>query len=341
MAWYDARKGRGGDWDPIDILMRRSLDNGATWEEARLLVGHNQFGVMQPINNLILISDAHTGEIHVLFCVNYETLYYMKSADEGLTFTEAVNITTVMEGFRSEYDWRVIATGPGHGLQHSNGRLIVPVWMSTGEGQEFQDPTKKGHRPSDLSVIYSDDHGQTWERGDFVARTRDGYLHPNETVAVELSDGRVLFNIRTEQDTYRRLISISPDGARDWGTPYYDEALEEPICFGSILRLPPGETGGTQPILFVNPSDLSRPASVWKISDRLSVQTYQRRGLTLKVSFDDCRTWTVRKTIWLEGAQYSDLTLASDGSILCLYERGDATGWYLTLARFNREWMLE
>ena len=34
------------------------------------------------------------------------------------------------EKFRPEYDWKVLATGPGHGIQLDNGRLLVPVWLS-------------------------------------------------------------------------------------------------------------------------------------------------------------------------------------------------------------------
>ena len=34
LAWCEARK-KGGDWDAIDILLRRSTDDGKTWSEPR------------------------------------------------------------------------------------------------------------------------------------------------------------------------------------------------------------------------------------------------------------------------------------------------------------------
>src|SRR6185369_4491316 len=34
LAWCEARK-KGGDWDAIDILQRRSTDDGKTWSEAK------------------------------------------------------------------------------------------------------------------------------------------------------------------------------------------------------------------------------------------------------------------------------------------------------------------
>jgi len=105
-----------------------------------------------------------------------------------------------------------------------SGRLIAPLWMSTGEGEEFGSG-KLGHRPSVSSLIYSDDHGESWHCGDLVARTTDALRYPSETAAVELSDGRVLFNMRTESDPHRRLVSISPDGVTAWSEPAFDDAL--------------------------------------------------------------------------------------------------------------------
>ena len=211
----EARQGQGGDWDNIDLLMRRSVDGGATWEPRRTLVSHEGYGE-GPVNNCALVRDDLTGAVHVLYCHNYGRVFYMRSDDDGSTFSPAREITPAMEAFRTRradqaYPWRVIATGPGHGLQLGNGRLIVPLWMSTGEGAEFGSG-KLGHRPSVSSLIYSDDHGESWHCGDIVARTTDTLLYPSETAAVELSDGRVLFNMRSESDAHRRLVSVSPDG---------------------------------------------------------------------------------------------------------------------------------
>lgn len=344
IAWYDARKGRGSDWDPIDIVMRRSFDHGVTWEEPQILVGYERYSVKEPINNLVLFADMETGDVHGLYCTNYERLYYMKSDDEGASFGEPVEITSVMETYRSEYDWQVIAPGPGHGIQLTSGRLVIPVWMSLGTGEEFGNG-KKGHRPSDVVSIYSDDHGKTWQPGQFVVRSSDAVLHPNETVPVQLSDGSVLFNVRTESDTFRRLIATSPDGATEWSQPYYDEALPDPICFGSIIKLPEQQGLEAAPILFANLSDLTGPQRTTKVSEQLTVHPYARRGLTIKASVDDCQTWTSCKSLEPGPAQYSDLAVAADGTILCLYERGAKTEQTderkMTLARFNWAWVIE
>jgi sialidase-1 len=38
---------------------------------------------------------------------------------------------------------------------------------------------------------------------------------------------------------------------------------------------------------------------------------------------------------------YSDLAVLPDGTILCLYERGASRPDFLTLARFNLEWLTD
>ena len=139
-----------------------------------------------------------------------------------------MDITPIFEQFRQEYQWNVIAPGPGHGIQLDNGRLLVPVWLSSGG---------HAHRPSCMATIYSDDHGKTWQRGEIVGRNNSAGLNPNETVAVQLSDGRVMLNIRNESKRRRRLVAFSPDGATHWTEPAFDEALFEPICMASMIRV--------------------------------------------------------------------------------------------------------
>ena len=344
IAHCEARRGEGGDWDPSDIRMRRSLDGGLTWGEAFTAVDHTRFKSEGPINNFICIPDRQTGEVHVLFSTNYEHVYSMTSNDDGLHFSNPVDVTKAFLAFRSEYPWRVIAAGPGHGIQLADGRLIAPVWMSTGEGTEFGSG-KLGHRPSEVAVVYSDDHGSTWQAGDFVVRNEVRYRNPNETTAVQLSDGRVLFNIRTESDSHRRLISISPDGATDWSEAQFDDELVEPICFGSIIGLD-NETGGRS-ILFANPGVLERnmkggPGN-YGIGPEARGKPFDRKNLTVRLSEDDCDTWTASRLLENGPSGYSDLAALADGAILCFYECGIVDRMYddryLCLARFNIDWV--
>ncbi|MCL5999007.1 MAG: glycoside hydrolase [Chloroflexi bacterium] len=335
LATAEARRGRGGDWDANDVVMRRSLDGGITWEPSRLVIGQQQYGE-GPISNFVMIGDRHDAAVHALYCHNYARVFYMRSDCDGTSFSASVDITATVEAFRRHYPWRVIATGPDHGLQLRNGRLIVPLWMSDGTGTEFG-PGKLGHRPSVVSLIYSDDHGQTWRCGDIVVRNEQR-RNPSETIAVELADGRVLFNIRSEAGEHQRLISISPDGVSNWSTPQFDDALLEPVCMASIIRYNwPGPNRRSR-VLFANPDTLERTFANWAPS-------CDRKRLAVKLSYDECRTWPVSKILEPGSAGYSDLAVLPDGTILCFYESGTLAGTRdergLTLARFDLAWMTD
>jgi sialidase-1 len=288
-------------------------------------------------NNPVPIADRD-GSIHFLYCLEYCRCFYVRSDDDGVTWSQPREITSTFEKLRAQYDWKVLATGPGHGIQLRSGRLIVPVWISTGTGGH-------AHRPSITSVIYSDDHGKTWQAGDIAAPNTDEWVIPNETAAVELADGSVMLNVRTESKANRRLVTISRDGATGWSQPRFDEALLEPICMASILRVSWPEAGQRGRILFSNPHNLDRAdgkAEAGKGRDR--------KNLSLKLSYDDGKTWAVNKSLEPGYSAYSDLAMLPDGTLLCFYERGrrgdeakKKTGSYagLTLARFNLEWLTD
>lgn len=328
LAYCEARKNAGGDWGQIDLMLRRSTDHGKTWEPRRHLVQFQQKFERNPVaikqklgkpgettlNNPVAIVDQKTGAVHFLVCVEYARCFYLRSEDDGKTFTKPVEITRTFDKFKSEYDWKVLATGPGHGIQLTNGRLVVPIWLSTGTGGH-------AHRPSCVAVVYSDDHGKTWQRGDIVVRDPD-LANPSETVAVQLSDGKVMFNIRHEGKPHFRAVSLSEDGATKWSKPKLDAALPEPVCMASIVRLPKGR------ILFVNPNNAT---------------SRERKNVSARLSYDEGQTWPVVKTLEAGASGYSDLAVARDGNVLCFYERGatPVRPGHLTVARFNLEWLTD
>lgn len=333
----EARTGKGGDWDDNDIVLRRSVDGGRTWLPPQRLVRQQAYGP-GPVGNFVMIVDQQADCIHALFCHSHSRFFTLRSDDEGATFSEPVEITESMQAFRQRYDMRVLAFGPGHGLQLANGRLIVPVWMSNGAGKEFG-PGKLGHRPSEVACIYSDDHGQSWHCGDTVIRTDEQFHNPSETVAVQLNDGRVLFNIRSEGKENRRLISISEDGAFGWSQPRFDPALLEPVCMASILKVQTRSPQGLHYILFANPDNLENALVQPNVH-----QSHDRKRLTVKLSGDDCQTWPVSSVLEAGPAGYSDLAETPDGTILCVYENGMVDRMsdphYLTVARFDLAWLL-
>jgi len=335
LAFAEGRYGNGNDWANIDLVMRRSTDNGRTWAPLRVIIPHTNG---KPTSNITPIVDRN-GMIHLLFQINYARAYYMESVDEGINWSVPKEITYVFDRFKKEYNWKVLAPGPGHGIQLKSGRLLVPVWLC------IPDRSKPGgdHRPSCVATIYSDDHGKNWKRGAIVTNngnlsaSGDTIVNPNESVLIQLQDGHVMINMRNESSINHRLISYSPDGISVWSTPYFDTAVFEPVCMASLERISGGQ-GQKSRIIFVNPDSHEDPISL----NKKRKVNKPRENLTARISYDEGKTWPVRKALHKKGAGYSDLAVKGD-MVYCLYEirNGGNDDWKyrIILQRCNLEWL--
>lgn len=330
LAFCAARRGTGDDWDPIDTVMRRSTDGGDTWGPITVLASD----APNTVDNPTPIYDRETGSIHLLYQINYARVYSIRSDDEGETWSQPQDLTPTFEQFWSDYPWRVIAPGPGHSIQLRNGRLLVAVWLSTGENNNFG-PGKLGHRPSCVATIYSDDHGATWQRGDIVVNHSDEFPNPSETVPLELTDGRVALFIRCESPMLRRAYAVSPDGAHNWSQPILHKELYEAVCMASCIAmdLPSGE----HVVLYSHPDSSAKPKAN-------GARFGARENLTIRLSYDDGKTWPIARSLDPSFSGYSDLAVLPNGTICCLYEGGSIEGdmfrnTHLTLARFGIDWV--
>lgn len=322
LAFCEGRINTASDWADMDLLMRRSKDGGRTWEP-NVVIASRKTG--QPTSNATPIVDDN-GTIHLLYQRDYANAYYTSSVDDGKTWSKAVDITYAFDAFKPEYDWKVLAPGPGHSIQLKNGRLLVPIWLS--------DPAKlkprRSHAPSCIATIYSDDHGKTWKRGAIIANNSPEFKNPSETMAIQLNDGRVMVNIRNVSDEHRRGISYSNDGSSGWTKPVFDNGLFEPICMATIIRLQNKQSA----MLFINPDS--------ELPDGKLIPKYPRKNLTAKISYNEGQSWPVKKVINAGPAGYSDVATGPDGTIYCLYETnsGDSFNYTMVLKRFNMAWLM-
>lgn len=275
LLYYECRSSVS-DWAEIDLKVIRSTDGGESFETVLLIEGKGD-----TLNNPVMT--VKDGEVHFLFLKNYNRLFYSKSTDDGLTFSEPIDISCVLDAGER---YTVAAVGPGHGIVH-DGKIIVPIWF----GYNPDDP--KAHHPSDVRTLYSEDDGKTWNLGDVIGR---GTLtDANESALAVTPEGEVIISIRhcTEEKPYR-AVSVSKNGYSNWSPVTFRESLPDPRCMGSMY------TYGD---------------SVYHVNCATATG---RRDLTLKRSADNFETCESTLISYLAG--YSDIAV-SDKYIYIFFER--------------------
>jgi len=288
LAFAESRVEGMSDLLDIDIVMRRSLDGGRTWSQIQIVRDQGQHTVHSPTP----VYDAETGVVWLPFCVDYATLHIMSSADGGQTWSEPRNLSEEM-GLGGDV-WCHI--GPGNGIQMTSGRLVIPGTLT------------------DVTVIYSDDHGQAWKRGGYIASTE-------EPQVFERTDGALCANMRSGLDKFR-IVSCSQDGGSAWEPWQYNTNLPDADTQGSIMRFTTQENDSKDRVLFCNPG-----------------MPY-RGSLTIRMSYDEGETWPVSRTVYEGAAGYSQLAVLSDGTILALFESGRFDlRESITLVRLDLNWL--
>lgn len=337
LAIAEGRVKHAADFGDINLVMKRSTDKGKTWSDLSMLVDNDslQAGNPAPVVDLLdprfpegrIFLFYNTGNNHegeVRKGKGLREVWYITSTDNGVTWSAPVNITTQVHRpnqphINPEYnfaeDWRSYANTPGHALQIMSGpykgRLFVPANHSAGAPQPaFRDYAAHGY--------FTDDHGATFKLGESV-----DIPGSNESTAADLSDGRVMMNIRNQRgDVRARIVAISSSGGAQWDTAYFDHQLPDPVCEGAILTA--GKKKGKNILAFCNAAD-----------------TVHRDNLTLRISFDEGKTW--EKSIVIDNAQgakeqnntaYSDIVKLGKKDIGVLYESDDYSQIVFTAVRW-------
>ena len=297
----------------IDLVYKRSTDNGKTWSKMIVL---DDPGERWASCNPVTVVDRTTGRIWLLHGrtkpdrssvtaragTDDSQAWVRYSDDNGMNWSEPLDITMVVRDFEN---WRGTFFGPGGAIQDKKGRLIVPVSQTTGK-MDVQGKQDYGYWTA--FVIYSDDHGETWERGQLVAGSPT-----SENQLVELSDGTILMDARQDNGS-NRWLTISSDRGETWS----------PLKIGQLV--PPVATGIERYSMKSAGDDRNR--ILWT-----GPKGPGRKTLVIRVSYDEGKTYTNERVISKEKAAYSDLTILKDNCAGVIWERGDYA--FVTFSRFN------
>lgn len=325
LAFAEGRVNNSGDFGDVNVVMKRSNDKGKTWSSLLMLVDQSTLQAGNPAPVVDLQDPAHPQGVVYLFYNtgnNHENeirkgngvreVWYIKSIDYATTWSNPVNITSMVHkpnqpNFNPIYtfneDWRSYANTPGHAMQFQRGRykgrIVIPANHSAGLPQkEFRD--YRAH------AFYSDDHGKSFTLSPSVDMEGS-----NESIATELSNDKMLMSIRNQRGDLRsRILAYSSSGGEQWDTAYFEPQLPDPVCQGSLLTI--GYRKGKAIIASSNAADEK-----------------QRNNLSVKISYDEGKTWTrslvvennpSAKNDW---SAYSDLVMVNKKTLGILYERNN------------------
>jgi sialidase-1 len=311
LAFSEGRRTDAADGVPTDIVLKRAMgpaqQGRISWLTMQTVI-RSMHG--EAYMNPVPLIDRTDGTIYLL--LNYYPPPYADQPAEIWLLSSRDEGKTWTAPVNITPGTGKHELGPGDGIQLNSGRLMAPVYDG---------------------VVFSDDHGKTWKSGGKAAG------EASESQVVELVDGSLLINRRGRP---YRLVMKSDNRGQTWSQPKPHFELPDGDCQGSLIRFTREDHGYTKNrLLFANPVAGLDPRTI-KDSDPRG-----RFNITVRLSYDEGKTWSVAKVIRRGPGAYSSMTVLPDGSIGILYETGDSVNGYfahyqrLIFARFSLEWLTD
>lgn len=299
IAACDARRNNSGDLihfssRNIDIVIKRSSDNGKTWGPMEIVADYPD-GTGGTDPSMIL--DRKTGDLFMFYS-------YIGAKPSKEFFFRVQRSRDHGKTWSKPHDITTQITKP----EWKNSFKFI----SSGRGSQMANGTLihnyvilgKG-----AEIFASSNHGKTWKLIDAEMKPAD------ESRVLELTDGRLMVNSRVGGGT--RWVHRSEDNGTTW-VSQKEHQLPDPRCNGAILRYTSQKEGYAKDrLLFCNAGSRNG-----------------RKNLTIRISYDEGKSWSAGKVIDAGPSAYSEITILKDGTIGVFYEPGYKS---LRFVRFSLE----
>jgi len=247
---------------------------------------------------------------------SYLELWY--SDDEGENWDGPINMNPMVKE-----DWMAfLGVGPGTGIQltvgDNAGRLVFPIYFTNEKRKQAS------------AVIYSDDHGQTWKRGESPnhGRVVKGFFgnkiltektfnrkreEITESQVVEMPDGQLKLFMRNYSG--HPQIATSFDGGETWDSKVItEEELKAPYSQMTAVRYN-GKIDGEDAVIFASAGH-SKKRKNGEVRIGLIKENGMHENGRTNYKFD----WKYSQLVKLGSYGYSSLTNLDNGMIGLLYE---------------------
>ena len=264
------------------------------------------------------------GNAQLVSTDNGKTFKMEKVNEEPLLFTHINGEEKVAYSFPH---------GCSHGVQLKHGkykgRLLCPSRIFAGAYSNLTEIRTCVYN----NAFYSDDHGKTWKVSKPVQ------IGTGEGTLIELQNGDILYNSRAYFKDGKRYLATSKDGGDSYGDFTTDDfLLEETLmgCNASLLRVDREDLGEELANKYL-PNDAD------SITLFVNPRAETRKNMTICISFDECKTWQVAKTIYEGKCAYSSIDFSIiDKRFHLIYEKGIEETYSLGISaiEFDLEWLL-
>lgn len=301
LAAYDGRPNLDDLPNPIDLLIRRSTDNGISWDPQQTVrTGTGLDGYGDPS----LLIDSETERIFCFHAAGTHAGFF--EAAQGLDDKDSIQHADLSFSDDDGLTWQhrsltSMLKRPG----------ITGLFAAAGAGIQIHTGPFAGRLVQQFVLLhqgnikaasaYSDDHGETWTLGEFISGA-------NENKVVCLADGSLLMHSRA---TPHRLTALSTDGGHSYTAAQPHRELPDPSDNGSVARF----DGLPNVAAWATPETEN-----WLIATH-NHDPLLRRNTLLKLSVDNGATWPYAVVLCAGSSQYSTATRLPDGRIGVLYER--------------------